>query len=113
MDNVLAYGYRSKSDNATSLRSIATQTPALLNAAKVMVEQCEKRSNSIDKLKEQSIKRVHDIGELDDKDNLEVKSNKKPQPEPPAPKPEVKISLYTFCGRFGSEDSVPLVLLSF
>ena len=48
LDNVLAYGCRSKANDITSLRSIGTQTPALLNAAKVMVEQCERKCNNKD-----------------------------------------------------------------
>jgi hypothetical protein len=82
IDNVLAYGCRSKSDNATSLRSIATQTPALLNAAKVMVEQCEMRSYSIEEFRDMSIKRGHEIGQL------EQESKRPPPPNPPATKQE-------------------------
>lgn len=47
---MLAYGCRSKANDITSLRSIGTQTPALLNAAKVMVEQCEKKCNNKDEV---------------------------------------------------------------
>lgn len=44
VDNVVAYGDQSKTEDTASLRLISTQAPALLSALEVMVEQCYKRS---------------------------------------------------------------------
>ena len=90
MDNVLAFGCRSKSDDITSLRNISTQTPALLNAAKVMVEQCEKRSNSLQESINFSMKRVKEFDEMDKEKEVPKEPEKQATPEPPKPpKPEV------------------------
>ena len=90
IDNVLAYGCRSKSEDVVSLRNIGTQTPALLNAAKVMVEQCEIRHSSLEDSKDMSIKRTKELKQMDDavKDGpIPVARRKNKPPEPP--KPEV------------------------
>lgn len=78
-------------DDLTSLRSINTQTPALLNAAKVMVEQCEKRSASLEESRDLSIKRVQEIDEMVES-HVDNSKNKGPVLSPTAeqqPKPEV------------------------
>ena len=43
VDNVVAYGDQSRTEDAASLRLISTQVPALMSALEVMVEQCHKR----------------------------------------------------------------------
>lgn len=43
VDNVVAYGDQSKTEDTASLRLVSTQAPALMSALEVMVEQCYKR----------------------------------------------------------------------
>ena len=43
VDNVVAYGDQSRTEDTASLRLISTQAPALMSALEVMVEQCYKR----------------------------------------------------------------------
>ncbi len=43
VDNVLAYGDQSMTEDAASIRLISTQVPAMMSALEVMVEQCFKR----------------------------------------------------------------------
>ncbi len=65
IENVLVYGSQSKSDDAASLRIVCMQCPALLNAVEVMVEQCTKRLQDVEKSREMSIQRKVDLRELD------------------------------------------------
>lgn len=69
IDNVTAYGQRSKSDNVLSLRNISTQTPALLNASKVMVEQCEIRLSSLQMNMDKSMMRTKAMKQMDTKED--------------------------------------------
>ena len=87
IDNILAYGCRSKADDVACLKNISTQTPALLNAAKVMVEQCEMRHSSLAENIDMSIKRNKELKQFDDSVKDSSTSVVKKQPDPP--KPEV------------------------
>ena len=91
IDNVLAYGNRTKSDDILSLRNISTQTPALLNASKVMVEQCETRLSSVKSNMMMSMMRTSELKGMDDtvKDGINPVARKRNKP-PPAPSAKPK-----------------------
>ncbi len=88
---MLAFGCRTKSDDILSLRNISTQTPALLNASKVMVEQCEIRLSSVRTKMDMSIMRTKELNDVV-KDGITPVAKKRTKASvapTPQPKPEV------------------------
>lgn len=90
IDCTLAYGVKSKSDDAAAVRTFATQAPALAQAVVVMEEQCQKRCQSLVESRDFSIRRNTELEELQ---TGKIRNKGKP-PEPPKPK---KVCVWCVC----------------
>ena len=88
IDCALSYKAKSKSDDASTVRTISTQTPALVHAVEVMEDQCQKRCQTLEESRDFSIKRNTELGEL----HSGKKKNRGKPPEPPKPKKKVSLS---------------------
>ena len=94
---MIAYKEQSKMEDASTLKLLSTQTPALLSAVEVMVEQCYLRSQNVRESQQMSIARNVGLQELD-----EFRPGKSPagSPAPKRKKEEEKKLVGVMCGRW-------------
>ena len=94
---MIAYKEQSKTEDVSTLKILSTQTPALLSAVEVMVEQCYLRSQNVRESQQMSIARNVGLQELE-----ELRPGRSPAGSPaPKRKKEVEKKPVSVVGGWG------------
>ena len=90
VENSLAYGTQSRTEDVSSLRTVTTEVPALLSAAEVMITQSHKRTQDLEGQKKMSMQRSSDLQLLGAASGgvMGVKKRGAPPKPPAAPEKE-------------------------